>query len=61
MRTKENINLNQCEGCGQFVGIRELECCDETYPRYEGMAFCKKCFDKLKEKCPLCKEQEQEK
>jgi len=43
MRTKQDINENQCDKCGKISPEGELACGYENTP-WEGLALCPKCI-----------------
>lgn len=47
MRTKEDVNLNQCDKCGKIDKNEDLACWDGE-DEYEGLALCGKCIKELK-------------
>lgn len=49
MRAKEDINFNQCDKCGKFVGNDNLSCASEN-SGYEGEALCGNCLNEVEPK-----------
>ena len=43
MRTKQNINMNQCDKCGKIQEEGELFCPDDEDSEWEGLALCGGC------------------
>ena len=50
MRTKQDINEMQCDGCGKIQKqIDDLYNCDIEDCKYEGLAICNDCYLNMKE------------
>lgn len=51
MRSKKDINMNQCEKCGKIVKDGELSCPpdNDNSGKWEGLALCNDCINKLEE------------